>query len=106
MNIPEKGFYYHYKHDSNKGVSDHAYFVLGVAKDTEDDCEEDFRYEVIYQPLYDLSEFLGEKIDLCKRPLEMFMDTKEVDGKMIERFQKINDLETIKKLQDIRSEID
>ncbi len=34
--IPEKGFYYHYKHDPKKGVEYYAYEVFGVALHTED----------------------------------------------------------------------
>ncbi len=95
MNTPKPGFYYHFKHDPTQGVNHHAYHVLGVAKDTEEECETEYQYEVIYTPLYDLSGFLGEEIQYCKRPLEMFIGTKDQDGEEIQRFQRITDEEVL-----------
>ena len=54
------------------------YLVLHVAKHSE--TLEDM---VVYQALY------GEK-GIWVRPLSMFLDTKEVDGKIINRFEEIN----------------
>ena len=33
MKLPEKGFYYHYKHDSNLDVNNYSYEVIGVANE-------------------------------------------------------------------------
>ncbi len=35
--IPEKGFYYHYKHDPKGEVNNYAYEVMGVGSHTEED---------------------------------------------------------------------
>lgn len=53
------------------------YVVLHVAKHSE--TLEDM---VVYQALY------GEK-GIWVRPLSMFIDTKEVDGKIVNRFEEI-----------------
>lgn len=55
------------------------YLVLHVAKHSET-LEE----MVVYQALY------GEK-GIWVRPLEMFLDQKEVDGRMIYRFEELGD---------------
>ncbi|MBU3093659.1 DUF1653 domain-containing protein [Clostridium sp. CM028] len=58
------------------------YLVLYVAKHSE--TREDM---VVYQALY------GER-GIWVRPLSMFLEKKEVDGKMVNRFEKIdNELE-------------
>jgi hypothetical protein len=49
MNIPEPGFYYHYKHDKNGSINNYAYEVVGVGHHT----EEQDTYFVNYRPLYD-----------------------------------------------------
>lgn len=54
------------------------YLVLYVAKHSE--SLEDM---VVYQALY------GEK-GIWVRPLSMFLDTKEVDGKIVNRFEEID----------------
>ncbi|MDU0353595.1 DUF1653 domain-containing protein [Paraglaciecola aquimarina] len=65
------GKYRHYKGND--------YEVIGVARHSEDESE-----LVVYRPLY------GEKkpgeSDLWVRPLAMFMETVEVDGKTQARF--------------------
>ncbi len=65
-----KGKYKHFKGGE--------YEVLGVAKHSE--TLEEF---VVYKALY------GEG-DLWIRPKEMFFDEKEVDGKKVKRFKRIN----------------
>ncbi len=54
------------------------YKVLGIAKHSE--TLEEF---VVYQALY------GEE-QIWIRPKEMFFDKKEVDGKSVQRFEKID----------------
>lgn len=93
----EPGFYYHFKHNS-EDIFDHAYEVTGVGRHTETEG-----LVVLYRPLYKL-EFL-ENADVCVRPLEMFTDMVERDGKTHQRFSKIIDSEIIKKLEEKRDEM-
>ncbi len=67
----QAGTYRHYK--------GHTYQVIGVAKHSE--TEEDV---VVYRALY------GEG-GLWVRPLEMFRETVEIEGKSIPRFELIQD---------------
>jgi len=67
------GRYKHYKGN--------LYRVIGVAKHSE--TLEDL---VIYETLYD-----NPKSKLWVRPLKMFLEEVEVNGKKIPRFQYIND---------------
>ena len=69
----KNGIYQHYK--GNK------YEVIGVAKNSE--TFEDF---VVYRALYD-----NEISKLGVRPLKMFTETIENDGKEIERFKYIGE---------------
>lgn len=87
----EKGFYYHYKHNPEI-INDHAYEVLGVAWNTEDN-----NFSVIYKPLYK-NTFLKDA-DFCSRPLEMFLENVTVDGKTFPRFQKITDINILEKIK-------
>ena len=95
MSIPENGFYYHYKHDAGKGEHDHAYEVTGLAFHTETE-----EYLVLYRPLYE-SSFLGEA-GVLARPLSMFMENIEKEGKTIPRFSHITNPELVAKLSKIR----
>ena len=104
--VPEVGFYYHYKHDPAGLVGDYAYEVLGVGFHTEDDARPGEEHFVVYRPLYESSVYKASK-ELgvpCfdNRPLEMWMGTVEKDGEIFSRFQKITDIETIKQLELIR----
>jgi hypothetical protein len=85
--IPQPGqYYYHYKHNPNEGLNNYAYIIEGIAMYTE--TEEKM---VIYRPLYG-REWMAERgIQLFARPLAMFIDEKEVDGKVIQRFTEITD---------------
>lgn len=89
--IPEKGFYYHYKHDPKGAVNNYAYEVIGVGFHTEERT-----YNVIYRPLYK-NTFLGQA-EFCVRPYEMFMGNVELEGRVVPRFQKITDERVIKEL--------
>jgi hypothetical protein len=64
------GRYRHYKGNE--------YEVIGVARHSEDETE-----LVVYRPLY------GNK-ELWVRPLQMFMETVQVDGKTKPRFEYIS----------------
>lgn len=74
-----EGYYYHYKHDSLKGVTDYAYKILCVGTHTE--TEEDM---VVYKSLY------GEG-GIWIRPLSMFTEMVTKEGKTFPRFTKIED---------------
>ncbi len=107
--VPEKGFYYHYKHDPAKGIGDHAYEVVGVGFHTEDDARPGEEHFLIYRPLYNQSVYLASK-DLgipCydARPLTMWMEDVTKDGKTFPRFQKILDPEIIAELKTIRTQM-
>jgi hypothetical protein len=102
MQEPEKGFYYHYKHDSVKGINDYAYEVVAIGKSSEVETEK----FVIYRPIRE-SEYYENGKYYGVRPLEMFMDKNfEKDGKIIpERFIKITDEKVISELIKIRDEM-
>lgn len=104
--VPEVGFYYHYKHDPSGEVNNYAYEVVGIGFHTEDNTRPGEEHFLIYRPLYDASVYKASK-DLgisCfdARPLEMWMENVEKEGKIIPRFQKITDPDTISKLKEIR----
>ena len=98
MNTPEKGFYYHYKHDPAGAFNTYAYEVMGVGHHTE---EERTKF-VVYRPLYE-GAFVyknGKMFDV--RPLEMFMEDVTKDGKTFPRFTKITEPELIARLAELR----
>ena len=97
MQIPQKGYYYHYKHDPKSEINNYAYEVIGVAKNTENDS-----YEVIYRPLYKGKNF--GVAEFWARPLEMFMEDVELNGKVVKRFTKIEDKEVLKQLSLIKNQ--
>lgn len=101
MNHPEKGFYYHYKHDPQGSTNNYAYEVMGVGHHTEDDCRQEDQYMVVYRPIYEAFVYKnGRMFDI--RPLEMFMESVTKDGKTFPRFQKIIDPAVIAELEAIR----
>lgn len=100
-NVPEKGFYYHYKHDPAGGVNNYAYEVMGVGLHTEDDCRPEDAHLVVYRPLYDAFVYThGKMFDV--RPLGMFMEEVTKDGKIFPRFRKITDPAIIAELSAVR----
>ena len=103
--VPEKTFYYHYKHDTDKGVNDHAYEVIGVGYHTEEDCRPEDIHMVVYLPLYKSSRAYqaGKLFEL--RPLEMFMGNVTKDGKTFPRFKKITDENIITQLKIIKTQL-
>jgi hypothetical protein len=104
-NIPEKGFYYHYKHDSAGSVNNYAYEVMGVGCHTEDDCTPEDTKMVVYRPLYEEASVYkaGKFFDL--RPLGMFMEDVTKDGKTFPRFKKITDQAVITELNAIKEKM-
>ena len=99
--FPDKGFYYHYKHDPSAEVNNYAYEVVGVGHHTEEDCREEDRYMVVYRPLYEAFVYKnGKMFDL--RPLDMWIGDVEKEGRTFPRFVRITDVEVISKLDSIR----
>lgn len=103
-NHPQKGFYYHYKHDPNKGVNHYAYELLGVSITTEPESREE-AFIVVYRPLYQDKEGFLEGVDFCDRPLDMFVGTVIKDGVAIPRFSRITQQEVIQQLENIKLEM-
>ena len=98
---PLPGFYYHYKHDPAGPVNNYAYEVMGVGHHTEDDCRPEDQYVVVYRPLYEAFVYTnGKMFDI--RPLAMFMEEVEKDGRTRPRFERITDTETINALKQVR----
>ncbi len=107
--VPEAGFYYHYKHDPNGPVNNYAYEVVGVGFHTEDDARPGEEHFLVYRPLYEASVYKASK-DLgipCfdNRPLEMWMEDVEKDGRKFPRFRKITDPSIIAELEEVRGEM-
>jgi hypothetical protein len=97
MEIPENGFYYHYKHDDIKDFNNYSYEVIGLGIHSED--KECF---VIYRPLYETDIAPGAYF---LRPLKMFMEHVVVHDETIPRFTRITDPELIVKLEEIKKEM-
>ena len=100
MQKPEKGFYYHYKHDENGSINNYAYEVLNIAHHTEIDSLEESAM-VVYMPLYQSSVYKAGK-HWDARPFSMFMEKVLKDGVELDRFTKITDPKTIEELEKIR----
>jgi len=99
--VPEKGFYYHYKHDPDGAVNNYAYEVIGVGHHTEDYLPLEDVLMVVYRPIYEGEVYkAGKLFDL--RPLKMFMEYITKEGKTFPRFRKISDEAIIKELKAIR----
>ena len=95
--VPAPGFYYHYKHDPEKGVQDYAYEILGAGIHTEEDqCFQ------VYRPLYEEAFVFqhGKMFDL--RPLAMAMENVIVNSMEMPRFRLITDTSVIRELKAIR----
>ncbi|MDB5254677.1 MAG: hypothetical protein JWL92_53 [Candidatus Nomurabacteria bacterium] len=95
MSIPEPGFYYHYKHDELKGFNHYAYELTSIGMHSEDST-----LMVVYYPLY--------KTDIAPancfvRPIDLFFDEVEYEGKILPHFTKIIDSEIILKLTEIKN---
>ena len=71
------GFYYHYKHDSSKGVRDYAYEVLSIGHHTEMDDFDGAGRMIVYRPLYESAKVFqaGKHVDV--RPYNMFLENVE-----------------------------
>lgn len=103
MQKPEKGFYYHYKH-TDEDVFNYAYEVLNIGHHTEIDGLQESAM-VVYRPLYESAGVYGAGKHWDVRPLNMFMEEVTKDGKTFPRFEKIEDPEIIKALEQKRDEM-
>ncbi|HEY4503297.1 MAG TPA: DUF1653 domain-containing protein [Candidatus Paceibacterota bacterium] len=104
--VPDKGFYYHYKHDPSGSVNNYAYEVLGTGLHSEGShgVVDPKDMLVVYRPIYEAFVFKeGELFDI--RPLDMFMENVIKDGKTFPRFQKISDAKIIGELERIKKEM-
>lgn len=95
-NIPQKGFYIHYKHDPEGEENNYIYEVIGIARHTEDKT-----YTVLYRPMYENDWFYPA--DYQSRPLDMFNENVIKDGESIPRFKLILDKVKIKELEIFRA---
>jgi len=108
--VPERGFYYHYKHDPNGPVENYAYEVVAIGFHTEDDCRPGEEHFMIYRPLYESASVYKTMQQMGfpaadARPLSMWMEDVTKDGKTFPRFQKISDPEVIAQLKSIREKM-
>ncbi len=100
----EPGFYYHYKHDPEKGIFDYAYEVLNIAHHTEID-DSVANEMVVYRPLYESAKVYQAGRHWDVRPRTMFFETVAKDGRTFPRFQKITDAKLIRKLEEQRAKL-
>ena len=98
MNIPENGFYVHYKHDPSGEPYNYMYEVAGIARNTEEKT-----YSVLYRPLYKNDWFPPSTYQ--SRPIDMFMENVERDGEIIPRFKRVTDPVLIAELESVREEM-
>jgi hypothetical protein len=113
MNTPEKGFYYHCKRKPEDAFNYAAYEVMGSAFSTESggnvhsDDPNDFIADevVVYRPLFKEALTYTAGRDFWIRPIKMFFSKTMLDGKEVDRFQKITDPELLDKLEKIRDEM-
>lgn len=103
-NVPERGFYYHYKHDAAQGVNHFAYELVGTGVHTEDDCRHEDSAMVAYRPLYESEIFTAGKL-LYLRPLEMWVGNVTKNEKTFPRFEKIVDEKIISELEAIKEKM-
>lgn len=90
-------FYYHFKRNPSKGIEDHAYYVLGIAQDTEYRT----KISVICKPLYFCDPKKADEIGVSfhSRPYDMFIEQIDRPEYKGPRFTKIEDEEVIKYLK-------
>ena len=103
--LPQPGYYYHFKHDPNGKVNNYAYYIYGVGHHTEGDCREADAFMQVYRPLYEDSYAVrnGGLSDL--RPLHMFYDPAMLQGRKVPRFTRITDPEVIAQLAAIKTRL-
>jgi hypothetical protein len=104
--LPEPGFYYHYKHDPAGPLENYAYEVIGTGCGTEEDWSSPNAYSVIYRPLYESSPAYKAGWLWFLRPAVMFTeDVVKPDGMKTPRFHRIVNPEIISELDAKRKEL-
>lgn len=105
LQIPQQGFYYHYKHSIVGKFNNYAYEVVGTGCHTEMDHEDPSSLFVVYRPLYKEAFVYknGKMFDI--RPLSMFTESVMVNGLIQPRFRKIDDTMIISMLTMVRDEM-
>lgn len=98
--LPEPGFYYHYKHDPNGPFNNYAYLILGTGVHTEEDARPEDAFMQVYTPLYEEAPVYvaGKMFDV--RPLGMAVGDVHKDGYDGPRFIRITDESLIEKLKE------
>lgn len=101
--LPEPGYYYHFKHDPDGRVNNYAYYIYGVGHHTESDCRPDDAFMQVYRPLYEEAYAYrnGGLFDL--RPVHMFYQPAHREGKEVPRFIRIIAPDVIAQLQAIKA---
>lgn len=101
--LPEPGYYYHFKHDPDGPVNNYAYYIYGVGHHTESDCRPEDAFMQIYRPLYEEAYAYrnGGLFDL--RPLPMFYQPAQLNGRQVQRFTRITDAEVIAQLAALKA---
>lgn len=101
--LPEPGYYYHFKHDPAGPVNNYAYYIYGVGHHTEGDCRAEDAFMQVYRPLYEAAYAYrhGGLFDL--RPLRMFYQPAELHGAKVPRFRRIVDPAVIAQLAAIKA---
>src|SRR5438309_9723121 len=79
--LPEPGYYYHFKHDPHGPLKNYAYYIYGVGHHTEDDCRTEDAFMQVYRPLYEeaYAYRYGGLFDL--RPCTCFLNRPSGRGK-------------------------
>jgi hypothetical protein len=103
--VPERGLYYHYKHDPAVPINSYAYEFLSLGFHTESD-----EHFVNYRPLYESAAVYKASKELgvpCidNRPLRMWMGYVEISGIIKKRFTKITDPNLIAELERVRTQM-
>lgn len=98
MQTPERGFYYHYKHDPDVSINNYAYELISVGTHTETG-----EPLVIYRSLYQTE--VQKDGQYWLRPLDMWVENVTKEGKTFPRFQRVTDLEITTQLEAIKSEM-
>jgi hypothetical protein len=101
--LPEPGYYYHFKHNPDGPLNNYAYYIYGVGHHTEGDCRAEDAFMQVYRPLYEEAYAYrnGGLFDLP--PLHMFFEPAEWKRKKTPRFTKIVDRDVIAQLAAIKA---
>ncbi len=100
----KKGFYYHYKHDPKGEWDNGLYEILNVGHHTEIDGLDESAM-VVYRPLFKEAPVYkaGRHWDI--KPVCMFIQQAIKDGRIVDRYTLITDVELIEKCKNIAEEL-